>query len=60
MPPLWAGTCFASIAFGYPQTHFWGCTPVPRHSSCVTIVTQMTLMTLFWGYPYTISQIQRH
>ena len=23
-------------------------------------MTQMTLMTLFWGYPYTISQIQRH
>ena len=25
-----------------------------------SVVTQMTLMTLFWGYPYTISRIQRH
>ena len=28
-PPLWAGTCFASIAFGYPQTHFWGVPQTP-------------------------------
>ena len=27
--PLWAGTCFASIAFGYPQTHFWGVPQTP-------------------------------
>ena len=46
---MWSSTCT-----------FLGCPPDPRHSSCVTIVTQMTLMTLFWGYPYTISQIQRH
>ena len=26
----------------------------------MTIVTLMTLVTLFWGYPFTISQIQRH
>ena len=39
---------------------FLGCTPDPRHSSCVTIVTLMTLVTLFLGYPYTISRIQRH
>ena len=29
LPPLWAGTCFASIAFGYPQTHFWGVPQTP-------------------------------
>ena len=27
--PLWAGTCFASIAFGYPQTHFRGVPQTP-------------------------------
>ena len=32
-PPLWAGTCFASIAFGYPQTHFWGGDPRPPAAS---------------------------
>ena len=37
-----------------------GVFPRPPRCSCVTIVTQMTLMTLVWGYPYTISQIQRH
>ncbi len=26
---LWTGTCFASIAFGYPQTHFWGVPQTP-------------------------------
>ena len=26
----WERICFASIAFGYPQTHFWG---VPQTSS---------------------------
>ena len=40
--------------------HISGVYPRPPRCSCVTIVTQMTLMTLFWGYPYTISQIQRH
>ena len=39
---------------------FLGRTPDPRHSSCVTIVTLMTLVTLFLGHPYTISRIQRH
>ena len=28
-PPLRAGTCFASIAFGYPQTHFRGVPQTP-------------------------------
>ena len=31
---LWAGTCFASIAFGYPQTHFWGVPQTPSLLSC--------------------------
>ena len=44
---LWAGTCFASIAFGYPQTHFWGVPQTPGTFLAVTIVTQMTLVTLF-------------
>ena len=34
---MWSSTCT-----------FLGRTPDPRHSSCVTIVTPMTL---FWGYP---------
>lgn len=29
LPLLWAETCFASIAFGYPQTHFWGVPQTP-------------------------------
>ena len=33
-PPLWAGTCFASIAFGYPQTHFWGVPQTPSLFLC--------------------------
>ena len=33
-PPLWAGTCFASIAFGYPQTHFWGVPQTPSLLLC--------------------------
>ena len=37
-----------------------GVFPRPPRCSCVTIVTQMTLMTLFLGYPFTISQILRH
>ena len=37
-----------------------GVFPRPPRCSCVTIVTLMTLVTLFWGYPYTTSQIQRH
>ena len=32
--PLWAGTCFASIAFGYPQTHFWGVPQPPALLLC--------------------------
>ena len=32
--PLWAGTCFASIAFGYPQTHFWGVPQTPSLLLC--------------------------
>ena len=40
--------------------HISGVYPRPPRCSCVTIVTLMTLVTLFWGYPYTISQIQRH
>ena len=39
---------------------FLGCTPDPRQHPCVTLVTLMTLVTLFLGYPYTISRIQRH
>ena len=34
LPPLWAGTCFASIAFGYPQTHFWGVPQTPSLLLC--------------------------
>ena len=26
---FWVWTCFASIAFGYPQTHFWGVPQTP-------------------------------
>ena len=32
--PFWAGTCFASIAFGYPQTHFWGVPQTPSLLLC--------------------------
>ena len=28
-PPLWAGTCFASIACGHPHAHFWGVPQTP-------------------------------
>ena len=31
---LWTGTCFASIAFGYPQTHFWGVPQTPSLLLC--------------------------
>ena len=27
--PLWAGTCFASIACGHPHAHFWGVPQTP-------------------------------
>ena len=50
----------SNIAFGYPQAHFWGVPQPPGIVLAVTIVTQMTLVTLLWRYPYTISQIQRH
>ena len=29
LPSFWVKTCFASIAFGYPQTHFWGVPQTP-------------------------------
>ena len=29
MSPLWAGTCFASIACGHPHAHFWGVPQTP-------------------------------
>ena len=29
LPPLWAGTCFASIACGHPHAHFWGVPQTP-------------------------------
>ena len=29
MSPFWWQICFASIAFGYPQTHFWGVPQTP-------------------------------
>ena len=33
-PPLWAGTCFASIACGHPHAHFWGVPQTPSLLLC--------------------------
>ena len=33
-PPLWAGTCFASIACGHPHAHFWGVPQTPALFLC--------------------------
>ena len=30
----WERICFASIAFGYPQTHFWGVPQTPSLFLC--------------------------
>ena len=34
MSPLWAGTCFASIACGHPHAHFWGVPQTPALLLC--------------------------
>ena len=52
-PPLWAGTCFASIAFGYPQRIFGVNPKPPRPRKCYNFLKSVHLpLTGWWTLCY--------